>query len=194
MIKTWLGLFIPVGFGLVLSAPGCADMPRQQDASQRSDYDTSLEELQSRAEQGHARAQFNLAGMFAEGLGVPQDFQEALRWAHLAAEQGLAIAQGKLGALYYIGEDVAQDYQEAAKWFHLAATQGNAKAQFNLGGMYYEGKGLPTDYVLAHLWLTRAAEQGFPKAVTLRETLEGVMIPEQLSEAQRLEAKGFMVR
>ena len=72
--------------------------------------------------------------------------------------------------------------------------QGNAKAQFNLGGMYYEGKGLPTDYVLAHLWLTRAAEQGFPKAVTFRETLEGVMIPEQLSEAQRLEAKGFMVR
>jgi len=60
--------------------------------------------------------------------------------------------------------------------------------------MYYKGKGLPTDYVLAHLWLTRAAEQGFPKAVTFRETLEGVMIPEQLSEAQRLEGPGFMVR
>ncbi len=56
----------------------------------------------------------------------------------------------------------------------------------------YEGKGLPTDYVLAHLWLTRAAEQGFPKAVTFRETLEGLMIPKQLSEAQRLEAKGLM--
>ncbi len=35
---------------------------------------------------------------------------------------------------------------------------------------------------------------GFPKAVTLRETLEGLMIPEQLSEAQRLEGQGFMVR
>ncbi len=60
--------------------------------------------------------------------------------------------------------------------------------------MYYEGKGFPKDYVLAHLWVRRAAEQGFPKAVTFRETLEGVMIPEQLSEAQRLEAKGFRLR
>ena len=48
--------------------------------------------------------------------------------------------------------------------------------------------------MLAHLWLTRAAEQGSPKAVTLRETLEGVMISEQLAEAQRLEAQGFRVR
>ncbi len=39
-----------------------------------------------------------------------------------------------------------------------------------------------------------AAKQGFPKAVTFRETLEGVMIAEQLSEAQRLEAKGFRIR
>ncbi len=89
---------------------------------------------------------------------------------------------------------MAQEYQEAAKWIRLAATQGNANAQFNLGGMYYEGKGLPRDYVLAHLLVSRAAEQGFSKAVTLRETLEGLMIPEQLSEAQRLEAQGFMVR
>ena len=60
--------------------------------------------------------------------------------------------------------------------------------------MYYAGKGFPKDYVLAHLWVRRAAERGFSKAVTLRETLEGVMILEQLSEAQRLEAKGFRIR
>ena len=60
--------------------------------------------------------------------------------------------------------------------------------------MYSEGKGLPKDYVVAHLWLTRAAARGFPKAVTFRETLEGLMIPEQLAEAQRLEAQGFRIR
>ncbi len=53
--------------------------------------------------------------------------------------------------------------------------------------MYYKGKVLPKDYVLAHLWVSRAAERGFPKAVTFRETLEGLMVPEQLSEAQRLD-------
>ncbi len=50
------------------------------------------------------------------------------------------------------------------------------------------------DYVLAHLLVSRAAEQGFSKAVTLQETLEGLMIPEQLAEAQRLEGQGFIVR
>ena len=48
--------------------------------------------------------------------------------------------------------------------------------------------------MLAHVWVSRAAERGFNEAVTFRETLEGLMIPEQLSEAQRLEAQGFMVR
>ena len=60
--------------------------------------------------------------------------------------------------------------------------------------MYYEGKGLPKDYVLAHLWVSRAAMRGFPKAATFKETLGRLMIPEQLSEAQRLEAQGFMMR
>ena len=102
------------------------------------------------------------------------------------------MAQNNLGCMYHNGQGVPKDYQKAAQWFRLATTQGNAKAQFNLGGMYYKGKGLPMDYVLAHLWVGRAAERGFPKAVTFRETLEGVMIPEQLSKAQRLEAKGLM--
>ena len=47
---------------------------------------------------------------------------------------------------------------------------------------------------IAPVWFTRAAEQGFNEAVTLRESLEGLMIPEQLSEAQRIEGQGFMVR
>ncbi len=92
MTKPWLGLFIAVGFGLVLSASGCADMPRQEDASQRSDYETSLEELQSRAEQEDAEAQVNLGVMYAVGQGVPQDYQEAMKWFRLAADQGLEKA------------------------------------------------------------------------------------------------------
>ncbi len=92
MTKTWLGLFIPVGFGLVLSAPGCADMPRQQDASQRSDYDTSLEELRSRAEQGYAEAQYNLGFMYRTGQDVPLNYIQAYMWNSLAGAQGLKIA------------------------------------------------------------------------------------------------------
>ncbi len=146
------------------------------------------------ADQGLASAQSNLGAMYRDGLGVSQNDDEAFKWFQRAAEQGNEAAQTNLGAMYYQGHGVGQDYQEAAQWFQRAATQGNAKAQYALGGMYYEGKGLPKDYVLAHLWVSRAAMRGFPKAVTFKETLGRLMVPEQLSEAQRLEAQGFMMR
>ncbi len=42
------------------------------------------------AEQGDSGAQFNLGVMYAEGEGgVPQDYEEAVRWYQLAADGGL---------------------------------------------------------------------------------------------------------
>ena len=45
------------------------------------------------------RAQLNLGLMYAQGQGVPQDYQEAVRLYRLAAEQGNADAQMVLDAL-----------------------------------------------------------------------------------------------
>ncbi len=118
MIKTWLGLFIPVGFGLVLSAPSCADMPRQQDASQRSDYDTSLEELRSRAEQGYAEAQYNLGFMYRTGQGKPLNYIQAYMWNSLAAAQGLKIAIRDQYVLesFMTPEQLAEAQRLAREW------------------------------------------------------------------------------
>ncbi len=118
MTKTWLGLFIPVGFGLVLSAPSCADMPRQQDASQRSDNDTSLEELQSSAEQGYAEAQYNLGFMYRTGQGVPLNYIQAYMWNSLAAAQGLKIAIRDQYVLesFITPEQLAEAQRLAREW------------------------------------------------------------------------------
>ena len=40
------------------------------------------------ADQGDARAQFNLGAMYANGQGIPQNFPEALRWFRKAHAQG----------------------------------------------------------------------------------------------------------
>ena len=40
------------------------------------------------AEQGDARAQYNLGQMYRRGQGVPQDYILAHKWANLAAAQG----------------------------------------------------------------------------------------------------------
>ena len=49
--------------------------------------------------------------MFLEGLGVPQDYTEAVNWFRKAAEQGYAQAQYKLGVMYDEGLGVTQDYR-----------------------------------------------------------------------------------
>ena len=50
------------------------------------------------AEQGDAKAQFNLGFIYSNGKGVPKDYAEAVKWTRKAAEQGHAEAQRCLAA------------------------------------------------------------------------------------------------
>ena len=62
-----------------------------------------VEACRTAAEQGNASAQFELGLMYANGVGVPQDDAEAVKWYRLAAEQGYASAQLELGRMYANG-------------------------------------------------------------------------------------------
>jgi TPR repeat protein len=95
--------------------------------------DPSTEATKAAAEQGNAEEQASLGVMYEFGIGVIQDYAEAVRWYHLAAEQGLAFAQGNLGIMYYNGKGVPQDYVMAHMWANLAAAQGNTLASKNRG-------------------------------------------------------------
>tara|TARA_B100001105_G_C22089380_1_gene314347 strand:- start:175 stop:531 length:357 start_codon:yes stop_codon:yes gene_type:complete len=74
----------------------------EQDAS-------DFEETKRLAEQGDARAQYNLGFNYATGEGVPENDAEAVRWFRLAAEQGLAEAQSNLGTMYGYGRGVPEN-------------------------------------------------------------------------------------
>ena len=62
------------------------------------------------AEKGDALAQLYISMAFHDGLGVPQDYDEAVKWCRKAADQGQKNAQAYLGFLYEYGEGVPQDY------------------------------------------------------------------------------------
>ncbi len=62
-------------------------------AYERDDYPTALRLLRPLAEYGHSDAQSYLAGMYANGEGVPQDYVSAHMWFTLAAAQGDETAQ-----------------------------------------------------------------------------------------------------
>ena len=175
-------------------APGSAG-PYEDGVSafERGDYVAALRLWRPLAEQGRARAQYNLALMYAKGWGVPQDYAVAVEWYRRAAEQGLAEAQFNLAQMYFGGRGVPQDDAVAVEWYRKAAEQGLAMAQFNLAWMYDEGRGVPQDYAVAHKWLSLAASR-FPasevelhdKAVKAREAIARQMTPAQIAEAQRL--------
>jgi hypothetical protein len=78
------------------------------------------------AEQGRVEAQFNIAVMYEQGLGVAKDEAEAARWYLAAAERGDVAAQLKTGNLYEAGVGVPKDLGNASFWYGQAA-KGAAK-------------------------------------------------------------------
>ena len=116
----------------------------------------SFETLKRRAEQGDAKAQYQLADYYMKNENCLFDFEEnetssisktknkaeAVKWLKKSAEQGDEKAQAALGGLYLTGVGVKKNETEAAKWFKLAAEQGNADALLMLGRCYYSGIGI----------------------------------------------------
>ena len=111
------------------------------------------------AEKGDTVAQFYTGLLYANGLGVPPNLMEAVRWYRLAAEKGDPFAQTNLGVLYVEGR-LPKDPREALRLFRLAAAQGFPAAQRNLGNLYRDGTAVPQSYAEAARWYQLAAEGG----------------------------------
>jgi TPR repeat protein len=75
------------------------------------------------ADRGNMNAEAQLAWMYANGRGVPQDFVKAAKWYYSAAVQGHGWAQYELGMLYNKGLGVRRDYILSYVWLNLSASQ-----------------------------------------------------------------------
>jgi hypothetical protein len=86
-------------------------------AYERGDYETAYGLFSPLAEQGDVAAQFQLAVLFENGLGVAQDYAEAARWYMKAAEQGDVAAQYNVALLYEKGTGLSLDLEKARYWY-----------------------------------------------------------------------------
>ena len=77
-----------------------------------------LAELKELADQGNARAQSNLGVMYADGRGVPQDYEKAHMWYNISAANGDESARKNrdLLAKEMTPEAVSQAQELASKW------------------------------------------------------------------------------
>jgi len=109
-------------------------------------YDEAVPLLRDRADRDDAKAQGQLAMLYLEGKGVPENTSKAAEWLKKSAEGGYAHSQYMLAWFYYKGTGVARDYSKAFEWAQKSNEQGNSDAAILLAQLYRMGLGVHRDY------------------------------------------------
>jgi len=125
---------------------------------------TPLQSLTASANNGDARAQYDLGLMYLQGNGVDRNPGQAAGWLEKSANSGMPNAQYEVALLYQQGLGVRRNMKSAHRWFQKAAQQGHVRAQYELGTLYAEGKGTRRDYAEAARWFSRASREGLAEA------------------------------
>ena len=152
------------------------------DAFARQDFTSALNLTRRRADEGDVAAMYRLGEIFEHGLGVLQDFAQALEWYEKAAEAGLEEAWAKLGDFNFAGRgprsdknasggpaggrrlidmlSVQPDHDKAAYWNRRAADAGHPGGQALLALQHVFGLGVPPDRREAERLFLAAADRG----------------------------------
>ena len=154
-------------------------------AFRNKDYQTAYREWKAAADAGQAEAEFDLGVLYAQGLGVGRDLNEAANWYRKAAEQGNAAAEFALGQMYSRGWGAPRDAADAMRWMQMAndPSSDGPPTDWTL----IEGYGIAKDQKQAAYWYEKAAVQGHAEAqfnlARLYATGQGV--PRDQEEALR---------
>jgi len=114
------------------------------------DYVQAVQCYTEAAEQGHPRAQLNLAALYEHGQGVARDQGRAMAWLSKAANLGNADAQYRLGVQQHLAcrkgrlGPAVEGRIEALKWVRLSASQGCREA---LGACEFVALGMTREEV-----------------------------------------------
>lgn len=157
-------------------------------AVQNGDFATAVKIWTPLAEKGSREAQFNLAVMYDDGMGIPEDDAEAAKWYRKAAENGFPQAQLILGIMYVEGDGVPENTEESLNWLRKAAKHRNgigADAQARIGRIYERGIGVEKDDVTAYVWFSVAAANGSDEAKWETPSVVKRLTSSQLAEAQQ---------
>ncbi len=147
------------------------------------------------AESGNGDAQYQLARLYEQGVGVPKSDREAFFWYLKAAEQDNVQAYVPVADRYREGRGVAQNGMEALRWYmkgaalesHMFFWGSAGEAEMRIGEVYAKGLVVPKDLVEAYKWFNVAAAKGGDpeEAVQERDQIEEIMTREEIDEAQK---------
>lgn len=133
----------------------------------RLEPDSALRLWQTNATEGNpVAAESNIRLLFPNGLEIPHDPAESVRWLQRAGELGHAVAQYNIGSSYLRGANgLTVDNAVGVSWLERAAEQNNVAAIYDLALIFHHGQcGQVRDLDLAAQFYRRAAEQGHAAA------------------------------
>ena len=165
------------------AAVGAGSYEDGRKAYDAGDFDKAMAVWAPAAESGDADSQYGMGLLYADGIVVPMDDVEALKWFGLAADKGHGEAQYKLGVMHANGWGVPMSEAEAMKWYLLAAGKGVTAAQVSVGTMYQNGFSVEQDKVEALKWFSVAVKLGDEDARMHQQYLAERMPAEELAKA-----------
>jgi len=165
------------------AAVAAGDYENGRAAYDIGDFEKALAIWAPAAESGDTDSQYGMGLLYSEGIAVPMDDAQALKWFGLAAGPGHGEAQYKLGVMHANGWGVPMSEAEAMKWYKLAAENGVMPAQVSLGTMYQNGFTVEQDKIEALKWFTVAVKLGDEDARVHQEYLAERMPAEELAKA-----------
>ncbi len=114
---------------------GCQFHGQPKASSSPSRDEARFQKTLARAEQGDAKAQYEVGNHYFCGPDDIRNQALGMKWFHRAADQNDARSQTALGRGYLQGLGVEPDYPQAAAWFAKADAQGEPDAQAVLLGL-----------------------------------------------------------
>ncbi|MBA3660840.1 MAG: sel1 repeat family protein [Gammaproteobacteria bacterium] len=101
------------------------------------DYAMAFLLMREAAAKGNAQAMFEVGRLHMQGLGVTQNYPNALQWLSLAAGSPYYVvdAMFALGEVYEQGLGIQIDLQQALIWYAQAADKGHRAAKEKLSNL-----------------------------------------------------------
>ena len=122
----------------------------------KSNHKIGILWLNKAAEQGYAKAEYQLGVLYDAGKVTAADPEKAQALLKKAAERHYVAAQYYLAQLYLDPKNKLYDEKQGFDWMKQAATSGSADAQEALSDIYHQGKIVPVDLALAKQWQSKA--------------------------------------
>ena len=148
-------------------------------------YTIAVEHFEILAKQSQYDAQYNLALLMKQGLGIPQNYPEALKWTWLAHLGGVKKAQGLADMLLDLVPEKRQDKTRDQVSDNLTSRieSGDLTALTQFARFHLDVFVEP-DYETAYSWYSVAAALKMPGGMRGREEVIDELDPEKLVELQ----------